>query len=90
MFLFHVNWYWYFLLSKKFPNLLTKVITVIEQGHKTVQEDHMKLEETCVMVTGDDLELVPKEVGNLKVNKVHTESYPLPLKFLSLFGMHSH
>lgn len=45
------------------------VLSHPEQGHKTMQEDHMKLEETCVMVTGDDLELVPKEVGNLKVNK---------------------
>lgn len=45
------------------------VLSHPEQGHKTVQEDHLKLEETCVMVTGDDLKLVPKEVGNLKANK---------------------
>lgn len=40
-----------------------------------MQEDmklDMKLEEeTCVMVTSDDLELVPKEIANLKANKVH-------------------
>lgn len=35
-----------------------------------MQEDHLKLEETCVMVTGDDLQ----EIGNLKTNKVHTPS----------------
>jgi hypothetical protein len=50
-----------------------------------MEEDHLKLEETCVIVTGDDLQLIPKEIGNLKVH-----SFPLPLKNLSLFSMHLH
>lgn len=61
------------------------IITVIEQGHKTVQEDHLKLEETCVIVTGDDLELVPKEVGNLKANKVQTVLPPSFKKFIFIW-----
>ncbi|CAL5212834.1 unnamed protein product [Lathyrus oleraceus] len=44
-----------------------------DQSHRIMQEDmklDMKLEEeTCVMVTSDDLELVPKEIANLKANK---------------------
>ncbi|CAI8617460.1 unnamed protein product [Vicia faba] len=40
-----------------------------DQSHKTMQEEDVKLEETCVMVTSDDLELVPKEIDNLKANK---------------------
>ncbi|XP_058756221.1 uncharacterized protein LOC131629451 [Vicia villosa] len=40
-----------------------------DQSPKTMQED---LEETCVMVTSDDLELVPKEIANLKANKKTT------------------
>ncbi|CAJ2668745.1 unnamed protein product [Trifolium pratense] len=38
----------------------------IEKCHNTMQEDHLKLEETCVMVTGDDLQLIAKEIANLK------------------------
>lgn len=45
----------------------------VEQSQETMQQDHLKLEETCVMVTGDELQLIPKgAAGNLKTNKVHT------------------
>ncbi|KAJ1424578.1 hypothetical protein SESBI_11531 [Sesbania bispinosa] len=45
-------------------------IDTIEQGHKTMQQDdELKLEETCVMVTRDELQLVPKEGVNLKTSK---------------------
>ncbi|CAJ2668746.1 unnamed protein product [Trifolium pratense] len=38
--------------------------------HNTMQEDHLKLEETCVMVTGDDLQLIAKEIANLKATRL--------------------
>ncbi|ESW04894.1 hypothetical protein PHAVU_011G134500 [Phaseolus vulgaris] len=41
----------------------------IEQGHKTMQQDHLKLEEACVMVDGDEIQLPPKASGNLNTNK---------------------
>ena len=66
---------------------LTKIDTLIDEGHKTMQQDHLKLEETCVMVTGDELKLVPKAGGNVKTNKVHTL---FPSFTSSLFGTHSH
>ncbi|RZC09545.1 hypothetical protein D0Y65_016050 [Glycine soja] len=44
----------------------------VEQGHKTMQEDHLKLEEACVMVNGDEIQLPPKAGGNLNTKKVHT------------------
>jgi len=51
--------------------------TVLEQGHTTIQQDHLKLEEACVMVDGDEIQLPPKASGNLNTNKVHTLSSPL-------------
>ncbi|XP_019453681.1 PREDICTED: uncharacterized protein LOC109355159 [Lupinus angustifolius] len=50
--------------------------------HKTRQEDKLKLEETCVMVTGGELQFVHKQSGNVNTYKVHN-----PLKFSPLFGM---
>ncbi|CAK8577098.1 unnamed protein product [Lathyrus sativus] len=50
-----------------------------DQSHKTMQED-LKLEETCVMVTSDDLELVPKEIANLKANKTMRKGFSLSKK----------
>ncbi|KHN07755.1 uncharacterized protein LOC114417135 [Glycine soja] len=41
----------------------------VEQGHKTMQEDHLKLEEACVMVNGDEIQLPPKAGGNLNTKK---------------------
>ncbi|XP_028195000.1 uncharacterized protein LOC114380213 isoform X2 [Glycine soja] len=41
----------------------------VEQGHETMQEDHLKLEEACVMVNGDEIQLPPKEGGNLNTKK---------------------
>ena len=37
-----------------------------------MQEDHLKLEEACVMVNGDEIQLPPKAGGNLNTKKVHT------------------
>ncbi|XP_061350149.1 uncharacterized protein LOC133295346 isoform X2 [Gastrolobium bilobum] len=49
---------------------IAKVDTGIEQGHKTMQQDdELKLDETCVMVTRDELQSVPKAGGNLKTSK---------------------
>ncbi|KAE9592982.1 hypothetical protein Lalb_Chr19g0134941 [Lupinus albus] len=49
---------------------LTKIGTFLKQGHKTRQEDKLKLEETCVMVIGDELQFVHKqEGGNVNTNK---------------------
>ncbi|XP_061367329.1 uncharacterized protein LOC133310412 isoform X2 [Gastrolobium bilobum] len=45
------------------------VLSHPDQGHKAMQQDHLKLDETCVMVTGDELQSVPKAGGNLKTNK---------------------
>ncbi|KAH1221198.1 hypothetical protein GmHk_12G034676 [Glycine max] len=42
---------------------------VQKQGHETMQEDHLKLEEACVMVNGDEIQLPPKEGGNLNTKK---------------------
>lgn len=51
---------------------LQKIGTIIEQGHKTMQQDdELKLEETCVMVTRDELQSAPNEGGNQKTCKVH-------------------
>ena len=44
-----------------------------------MQEDHLKLEEACVMVNGDEIQLPPKAGGNLNTKKVHTPP-------LTLFG----
>ncbi|KAJ1417379.1 hypothetical protein SESBI_16646 [Sesbania bispinosa] len=45
-------------------------IDTIEQGHKTMQQDdELKLEETCVMVSIDELQLVPKEGVKSKTSK---------------------
>lgn len=49
-----------------------------------MQEDHLKLEEACVMVNGDEIQLPPKAGGNLNTKKVHT---PTPL---TLFGTYSY
>ncbi|TKY48925.1 hypothetical protein E2542_SST26348 [Spatholobus suberectus] len=47
-----------------------KIGSVMEQGHETVQQDDkLKLEETCVMVTRDELESVPNAEGNLITSK---------------------
>lgn len=49
---------------------LQKIGTIIEQGHRTMQQDdELKLEETCVMVTRDELQSAPNEGGNLKTSK---------------------
>ncbi|XP_027342254.1 uncharacterized protein LOC113855025 isoform X2 [Abrus precatorius] len=43
-----------------------KIDTVIEHDHKAIQQDEeLKLEETCVMVTRDELQSVPTAGGNL-------------------------
>ncbi|KAG4986926.1 hypothetical protein AAZX31_12G198300 [Glycine max] len=43
---------------------------IVEQGHKTIQQDdELKLEETCVMVTRDELESVAIALGNLITSK---------------------
>jgi len=42
-----------------------------------MQQDHLKLEEACVMVDGDEIQLPPKASGNLNTNKVHTLNSPL-------------
>lgn len=47
------------------------VVSYPEQSQETIEEDHLKLEETCVMVSGDELQLlVPKgAAGNVKTKK---------------------
>ncbi|KAK7257372.1 hypothetical protein RIF29_31301 [Crotalaria pallida] len=45
------------------------VLSHSEQGHKATQGDESKLEETCVIVTGDELKFLGKEGGNVKTNK---------------------
>ena len=47
------------------------------------QDDELKLEETCVMVTRDELQLVPKTRSDLETNKVHRHTHTLPLLFFS-------
>ncbi|XP_014522086.1 uncharacterized protein LOC106778617 isoform X3 [Vigna radiata var. radiata] len=47
-----------------------KIGTIAEQGHKTMQQDdELKLVETCVMVTRDELESVLNAEGNLRTSK---------------------
>ncbi|XP_057455587.1 uncharacterized protein LOC130746854 isoform X2 [Lotus japonicus] len=48
---------------------IAEVDSVKEQGRKTTQFDELKLEETCVMVTRDDLQFVPKARVNSKTSK---------------------
>ncbi|KAE9616916.1 hypothetical protein Lalb_Chr03g0029881 [Lupinus albus] len=48
---------------------VTKIDTFPEQDHKTMQQDQLKLEETCVMVTGDELQFVHEQGGSVKTNK---------------------
>ncbi|KAK2380845.1 hypothetical protein QL285_068504 [Trifolium repens] len=77
--------------SEQFPYVLVQVKSAEEkqigassssyddtQGHKAMEEDHLKLEETCVIVTGDDLQLIPKEIGNLK--KTRRQGFSLSKK----------
>ncbi|OIW05986.1 hypothetical protein TanjilG_11673 [Lupinus angustifolius] len=47
----------------------TKIDTFLKQEHKTRQEDKLKLEETCVMVTGGELQFVHKQSGNVNTYK---------------------
>ncbi|XP_019449071.1 PREDICTED: uncharacterized protein LOC109351862 isoform X2 [Lupinus angustifolius] len=58
----------------------TKIDTFEEQDHKAMQQDQLKLEETCVMVTGDELQLVHKQGGYLKTNKKWRPSFSLSKK----------
>ncbi|GAU27079.1 hypothetical protein TSUD_103880 [Trifolium subterraneum] len=52
----------------------------IEQDDKTTQQDNaLKLEETCVMISRDELRLVPNATVNIKTSEVHT--HPTPLSF---------
>ncbi|XP_068499997.1 uncharacterized protein [Phaseolus vulgaris] len=47
-----------------------KIGTIVEKGHKTKQQDdELKLVETCVMVTRDELQSVPNAGGNLRTSK---------------------
>ncbi|XP_020229448.1 uncharacterized protein LOC109810402 isoform X1 [Cajanus cajan] len=47
-----------------------KIGTCIKQGHKTMQlDDEQKLEETCVLVTRDELQAVPNAGSNLITSK---------------------
>ncbi|XP_047172893.1 uncharacterized protein LOC124840813 isoform X1 [Vigna umbellata] len=41
----------------------------VEQGHCLMQQDHLKLEESCIMVDGDEIQLPPKASGNLNTHK---------------------
>ncbi|KAG5020815.1 hypothetical protein JHK87_016670 [Glycine soja] len=50
-----------------YPEVTLKPVQ--KQGHKTMQEDHLKLEEACVMVNGDEIQLPPKAGGNLNTKK---------------------
>jgi len=57
-----------------------KIGTIVEQGNKTMQQDdELKLVESCVMVTRDELQSVPNAGSNLRTSKVHML---LPLSFL--------
>ncbi|RDX72605.1 hypothetical protein CR513_47882, partial [Mucuna pruriens] len=47
----------------------------LEQGHQTMQQDQLNLEEACVMVNGDEIQLAPKAAANLNTNKVHTHLF---------------
>ncbi|MED6126454.1 hypothetical protein PIB30_078622 [Stylosanthes scabra] len=47
----------------------SSMVVISHPGHKTMQQDHLKLEETCVMVTGDELKLIPKAGNSSKTNK---------------------
>ncbi|CAL0333832.1 unnamed protein product [Lupinus luteus] len=46
-------------------------------GHKTRQEDQLKLEETCVMVTRDELQFVHKQGVNANTNKKRLRPFSL-------------
>ena len=46
-----------------------------------MQQDNLNLEETCVMVTGDELKLVPKVGDSSKTNEVHTLVPKIPPLF---------
>ncbi|KAK7405031.1 hypothetical protein VNO78_06179 [Psophocarpus tetragonolobus] len=43
-----------------------------EQGHETMQQDDQKLEEACVMVNADEIQLPAKAGGSLNTNKKKT------------------
>lgn len=58
--------------------------TVIEQGQNLQQGDELKLEETCVMVTKDELQLVPKARVNPETSEVHNPSLLLSLVHVKL------
>lgn len=45
------------------------MVVISHPGHKTMQQDHLNVEETCVMVTGDELKLIPKVGDSSKTNK---------------------
>ncbi|OIW03392.1 hypothetical protein TanjilG_31839 [Lupinus angustifolius] len=56
-----------------------KTDTALDHGHK--QDNEQKLEETCVMVTRDELRLFPKTAASLKTNKKNTrQSFSLSKK----------
>ncbi|CAL0303849.1 unnamed protein product [Lupinus luteus] len=59
---------------------VAKIYTFEEQDHKTTQQDQPKLEETCVMVTGDELQFVHKQGGYVKTNKKWRPSFSLSKK----------
>ncbi|XP_027346194.1 uncharacterized protein LOC113858004 [Abrus precatorius] len=52
----------------------------VEQGHKTMQQDHLKLEQSCVMVNGHEIQLPPKAGGNLNNNKKKKQAFSLSKK----------
>ncbi|XP_015953656.1 uncharacterized protein LOC107478049 [Arachis duranensis] len=47
----------------------SSMVVISHPGHKTMQQDHLNVEETCVMVTGDELKLIPKVGDSSKTNK---------------------
>lgn len=61
-------------------NVIANIDASIEQDDKTTRQDNdLKLEEVCVMVTRDELQSVPKATVNTKKREVNTHS---PFYFL--------
>ncbi|KAI4333883.1 hypothetical protein L6164_018638 [Bauhinia variegata] len=58
-----------------------EIETVIGEGHQKLQlDDELKLEETCVMVSGDELQLVPKAAADQRTKKKLRQAFSLRKK----------
>jgi hypothetical protein len=77
-----------FLFNRHFnpdSNVIADIDVTIEQEHKTTRQGNaLKLDETCVMITRDELPLVSNATVNIKTSEVDTHSTRL-----SFFLVHS-